>query len=124
VGLRQLGKDLAVLPQEALAAVDEFVQELAQRQQALAGQEPAPLIHRARSLGFEDVERVAREVPEPTRFILHKLLRPEPAERYATAGALERALRERLRVPDPDQISTQPHLPCAGAGCSSPSEPA
>ncbi|HYI02911.1 serine/threonine-protein kinase [Hyalangium sp.] len=98
VDLRRLGQDLAALPPETLAAVDEFVEELGRRQQTLAGEELAQLIHRARSLGFEDVERVAREVPEPTRFILHKLLRPEPAERYATAATLERALRERLRA--------------------------
>jgi len=98
VDLRRLGKDLALLPQEALVAVDEFVQELGQRQQALAGQELSQLIHRVRALGFEEVERVAREFPEPTRFILHKLLRPEPAQRYATAAELERALRERLRA--------------------------
>lgn len=98
VDLRQLGRDLAQLPPEALGAVEGFVQELGAHQHVLAGQELAQLLQRVRSLGFEEVERAALEVPEPTRFILHKLLRPEPSERYANAAEVERALRERLRA--------------------------
>ncbi|KFE71130.1 serine/threonine protein kinase [Hyalangium minutum] len=98
VDLRQLGKDLALLPPEALGAVEGFVQELGVRQHVLAGQELDQLLQRVRSLNFDEVERAAREVPEPTRFILHKLLRPEPSERYASAAELEQALRQRLRA--------------------------
>jgi eukaryotic-like serine/threonine-protein kinase len=97
VDMRQLAKTLASLPTNSLTAVDTFVQEM-HRRPLPATEELALLTHRARTLGFEDVEHVARNVPEPTRTILHTLLRREPAERYATAWELERALRERLRT--------------------------
>ncbi len=58
----------------------------------------AQLALRARSFGPEDVEGAAHEVPEPTRAILHRLLRKEPTERFQTGAALEAALRERLAV--------------------------
>ncbi len=58
----------------------------------------AQLALRARDFGPEDVEQAARDVPGPTRAILHRLLRKEPAERFQTGASLEAALRGRLAV--------------------------
>lgn len=56
----------------------------------------AQLALRARDFGPEDVELAAREVLVPTRAILHRLLRKDPAERFQTGAELEATLRERL----------------------------
>ncbi len=99
VDMRQMVRDMAALPREDFEAMEAVVEQLGQLQgAALTGSDRAQLAARARSFAFEDVERVAREVPEPTRFILHKLLRHEPSERFASAADLEAALRERLEA--------------------------
>ncbi|HYO58523.1 serine/threonine-protein kinase [Archangium sp.] len=46
------------------------------------------LADRILSFGPEDVERVARKVPEPLKQILHKALRGNPDERYQNGGEL------------------------------------
>jgi serine/threonine-protein kinase len=52
--------------------------------------------------GPEDVERLAAGLAAPLQEILHKALRREPAERYATAGEMGDALRVALaRQPQP-----------------------
>lgn len=84
------------------------------------GPDRAQLVQRAKSFGSEDLERIAREVSEPTRFILHRLLRHEPGERYRSAAELERALRERLQALGPYDAKEAAEevfvLQCVGAG--------
>lgn len=46
--------------------------------------------------GPEDVERAAAGLPALLKDLLHKALRREPSERYATAGAMREALRVAL----------------------------
>ncbi|HEX5750592.1 MAG TPA: serine/threonine-protein kinase [Archangium sp.] len=46
------------------------------------------LADRILSFGPEDVERVARKVPEPLKRILHKALRGNPDERYQSGGEM------------------------------------
>jgi serine/threonine-protein kinase len=102
VDLRQLVKRFAALSPEGRQAMDAVIDKLgALNGAALAREDREQMHERAKVYGFEDLERVAREVPEPTRFILHKLLRHEPGERYQTAAELEAALRERLRAVGP-----------------------
>jgi serine/threonine-protein kinase len=103
VDLRKLGADLSALPPDKLELLEKAVEELGRLRSTAQQQESlAALAQRARSFDFGEVERIAaREVPEPTRFILHKLLRREPDERYATAAELEQALRERLHALGP-----------------------
>ncbi|RKH67491.1 serine/threonine-protein kinase [Corallococcus llansteffanensis] len=53
-------------------------------------------------LGPEDVQRAAAGLPEPLQALLHKALRKEPTERYATAGVMRDVLRAALaRQPQP-----------------------
>lgn len=105
VDLRGVGLDMAALSPDRLKLVEATVNELGRlhervrRHEGLAGL--AELAQRATSFDFEDVERLAREVPEPTRLILHQLLRPEPQERYGSAAELEWALRARLHALGP-----------------------
>ena len=102
VDLRRMGLDLATLSLDKLQLMEATIAELGRLHEAGLQQTGlAQLAHQATSFGFEDVERLAREVPEPTRFILHKLLRQEPEERYRSAAELEKALRERLQVLGP-----------------------
>jgi serine/threonine-protein kinase len=102
VDLRQMVKDLKTLPPERLQMVEALVELLGGvHGAALARKDRQQMRERAKDYGFEDLERIAREVPEPTRFILHKLLRHEPGARYQTAAELEAALRERLRAVGP-----------------------
>jgi hypothetical protein len=46
------------------------------------------LADRILSIGPEDVERVARKVPELLKLILHKALRGNPDERYQSGGEM------------------------------------
>jgi serine/threonine-protein kinase len=121
VDVRQLVRDMLELPSQDLQTMEAVIEQLGQLQgAALTGIDRAQLAARARSFAFEDVERVAREVPEPTRFILHKLLRHDPAERFASAADLEAALRERLEAVGPYGAKEAEQevffLRCAGAG--------
>ncbi|ATB30755.1 serine/threonine-protein kinase [Melittangium boletus] len=50
------------------------------------------LADRILHFGPEDVERVARDVPEPLKRILHKALRPHPDDRYPSGGELRAEL--------------------------------
>src|SRR6218665_2985241 len=50
------------------------------------------LADRILHFGPEDVERVARDVPEPLKRILHKALRPHPDDRYQSGGELRAEL--------------------------------
>lgn len=99
VDLRGMALNMATLSADTLkmmgAAVDELgrLHERARRHEGLA-----QVTQQATSFGFEDVERLTQKVPGPTRFILHRLLRPEPQERYGSAAELEWALRERLHT--------------------------
>jgi serine/threonine-protein kinase len=102
VDLRRMGLDLATLSSDKLQLMEATIAELGRLHEAgLQRTGLAQLAHQATSFDFEDVERLAREVPEPTRFILHKLLRQEPEERYRSAAELEKALRERLQALGP-----------------------
>jgi len=102
VDLRGMGLSMAALSPGTLKIVEATVNELGRlHERARRHEGLAELTQRATSFDFEEVERLAREVPEPTRFILHKLLRPEPQERYGSAAELEWALRERLHALGP-----------------------
>jgi serine/threonine-protein kinase len=102
VDLRGMGLSMAALSPGTLKIVEATVNELGRlHERARRHEGLAELTQRATSFDFEDVERLAREVPEPTRFILHKLLRPVPQERYGSAAELEWALRERLHALGP-----------------------
>lgn len=57
--------------------------------EALAQAEVGDLVLRALSFLPEHVEQLARDLSEPVRLILHKLLRRHPAERYPSAAALK-----------------------------------
>jgi len=97
VDLRLMGLNLTELPSDKLRLIDATIEELGRLHEAgLQREGLAQLVQRASSFDSGDVERLAQDVPEPTRFILHKLLRQDPAERYASAAELEQALRERL----------------------------
>jgi len=100
VDLRELGTDMAALSPEAMELLREAVQQQVElhESESMTMQWEAQLALRARDFGPEDVEQAAHEVPEPTRAILHRLLRKEPAERFQTGAALEAALRGRLAV--------------------------
>jgi serine/threonine-protein kinase len=54
------------------------------------------LADRVLHFGPEEVQRVAEEVPTPLRQIVSKALRPDPDERYQTAGELRDELRAYL----------------------------
>lgn len=56
------------------------------------------LADRVLHFGPEEVQRVAEEVPTPLRQIVSKALRPDPDERYQTAGELRDELRAYLRA--------------------------
>jgi serine/threonine-protein kinase len=121
VDLRQLVRDMAALSSEDLQTMGAIVEELGQLHgAALTGTDRAQLVERARSFAFEDLERVAREVSEPTRFLLHKLLRHNPSERFSSAAELEAALRERLATVGPYGAQEAEEeiffLRCAGVG--------
>jgi serine/threonine-protein kinase len=98
VDLRELGTDLAALASEEMELLREAVQQQVElhESEAMTMQWEAQLALRARDFGPEDVEQAAHEVPEPTRAILHRLLRKNPSERFQTGAELEAALRERL----------------------------
>ncbi|MGZ3457263.1 MAG: serine/threonine-protein kinase [Archangium sp.] len=49
---------------------------------------PGELANRILSFGPDDVERVARKVPEQLKGILHKALRAQPDDRYQTGGEM------------------------------------
>jgi eukaryotic-like serine/threonine-protein kinase len=55
------------------------------------------LADRILSFGPDDVELVARKVPEPLKHILHKALRAHPDDRYQTGGEMRDELCEWLR---------------------------
>ncbi|WP_257458455.1 serine/threonine-protein kinase [Archangium lipolyticum] len=55
------------------------------------------LADRIQTFGPEDVERVARKVPEPLKRILHKALRAHPDDRYQSGGEMRDELCEWLR---------------------------
>jgi len=98
VDLRELGTEMAVLSPEAMKLLREAVQEQVElhESEAMTMQWEAQLALRARDFGPEDVEQAAREVPGPTRAILHRLLRKDPDDRFQTGAELGAALRERL----------------------------
>lgn len=98
VDLRELGTEMAALSSESMDLLREAVQQQValHESEAMTMQWEAQLALRARSFGPEDVEQAAREVPEPTRALLHQLLRKNPDERFQTGAELETALRERL----------------------------
>jgi serine/threonine-protein kinase len=54
---------------------------------------PGELADRILSFGPDDVERVACEVPEPLKGILHKALNAHPDDRYQTGGEMRDELR-------------------------------
>jgi serine/threonine-protein kinase len=54
---------------------------------------PGELANRILSFGPDDVERVAYQVPEPLKCILHKALHAHPDDRYQTAGEMRDELR-------------------------------
>ncbi|MFY0528739.1 serine/threonine protein kinase [Archangium gephyra] len=54
---------------------------------------PGELANRILSFGPDDVERVAAQVPEPLKCILHKALHAHPDDRYQTAGEMRDELR-------------------------------
>jgi len=54
---------------------------------------PGELANRILSFGPDDVERVAAQVPEPLKSILHKALHAHPDDRYQTAGEMRDELR-------------------------------
>jgi serine/threonine-protein kinase len=98
VDLRELGTEMAALSPESMELLREAVQQQAELQEseAMTMQWEAQLALRARSFGPQDVEQAARELPEPTRALLHRLLHKDPDERFQTGAELEAALRERL----------------------------
>ncbi len=55
------------------------------------------LAGRVLRFGPEDVERIARDVPEGLKRIVHRVLRANPEERYPTGAALRDALCDWLR---------------------------
>jgi eukaryotic-like serine/threonine-protein kinase len=57
---------------------------------------PGELAQRVWRFGPEDVERAARELPEPLKRVLHKALRHHPADRYQTGAELRDELRAYL----------------------------
>ena len=57
------------------------------------------LANRVLHFGPEEVRRATEELPEPLRRILAKALRPNPDERYPTAGQLRDELRAFLHRP-------------------------
>jgi serine/threonine-protein kinase len=61
---------------------------------------PGELANRILSFGPDDVERVARKVPESLKCILHKALRGNPDERYQTGGEMRDELRAWLSSQD------------------------
>jgi serine/threonine-protein kinase len=102
VDLRRMGLDMAALPSDKLRLIEATIAELGRlHDEGVPRTGLAQLAEQATSFDSEDVERLAREVPEPTRLILHKLLRQDPEERYRSAAELETALRERLKVLEP-----------------------
>ncbi|HEX8702465.1 MAG TPA: serine/threonine-protein kinase [Myxococcaceae bacterium] len=102
VDLRLMGLNMAELPSDKLRLMEATIEELGRLHEVgFRQEEPEELAERATSFDARDVERLAQELPEPTRAILHKLLRPEPQERYPSAAELERALRERLQALGP-----------------------
>ncbi|OJT21121.1 hypothetical protein BO221_30100 [Archangium sp. Cb G35] len=56
------------------------------------------LANRLLHFGPEEVQHATRELPEPLRRIVTRALRPEPAERYATAGQMRDELRDFLQA--------------------------
>ena len=54
---------------------------------------PGELANRILSFGPDDVERVAQQVPEPLKCILHKALHAHPDDRYQTGGEMRDELR-------------------------------
>jgi eukaryotic-like serine/threonine-protein kinase len=54
---------------------------------------PGELANRILSFGPDDVERVACNVPEPLKCILHKTLHAHPDDRYQTGGEMRDELR-------------------------------
>ncbi len=121
VDMRQLARNMAELPEEDVEAILATVEQFGEPQgEPLMGSERAQLVARAKSFAHEDLERIARDVPEPTRLILHKLLRQDPGERYGSAAQLEAALRERLEAVGPYGARQAEEevffLRCAGAG--------
>jgi serine/threonine-protein kinase len=54
------------------------------------------LANRVLHFGPEEVQRVTEELPEPLRRVISKALRPNPDERYQTAGQLRDELRDFL----------------------------
>ncbi|HEX5749203.1 MAG TPA: protein kinase [Archangium sp.] len=56
------------------------------------------LANRLLHFGPEEVRQAARELPEPLRRIVTRALRPEPAERYRTAGQMRDELRDFLQA--------------------------
>ncbi|MCY1073635.1 protein kinase domain-containing protein [Archangium lansingense] len=55
------------------------------------------LANRLLHFGPEEVQQATEELPEPLRRIVARALRPEPAERYQTAGQLRDELRDFLQ---------------------------
>jgi len=102
VDLRLMGLNMAELPSDKLRLMEATIEELGRLHEVGFQREgPEQFARRATSFTAGDVERLAQELPEPTRLILHRLLRHEPQERYGSAAELERALRERLQVLGP-----------------------
>jgi serine/threonine protein kinase len=98
VDLRLMGLNLTELPSDKLQLIEATIEELGRLHRGGFQREALEqLAQRASSFDSGDVERLAQDLPEPTRFILHKLLRREPEERYGSAAELEQALRERLQ---------------------------
>jgi serine/threonine protein kinase len=98
VDLRLMGLNLTELPSDKLRLIGATIAELGRLYEAgLQREGLAQLTQRATSFDSGDVERLAKELSEPTRLILHKLLRREPEERYRSAAELEQALREHLQ---------------------------
>ena len=98
VDLRELGTDMAALASDEMELLREAIRQQVElhESEAMTMQWEAQLALRARDFGPEDVELAAREVLVPTRAILHRLLRKDPAERFQTGAELEATLRERL----------------------------
>jgi serine/threonine-protein kinase len=98
VDLRKLVEDAASMSPAGRQVMDALIDEMGRLHGAAwTGEDRAQLLARANSFGAHEIERIARDVPEPTRLILRKLLQREPAERYPSAKELEGALRGRLR---------------------------
>ena len=102
VDLRLMGLNMAELSSDKLRLMEATIEELGRLHEVGFQREgPEQLAQRASSFKPRDVERLTQGLPEPTRLILHRLLRYEPAERYGSAAELEQALRERLQVLGP-----------------------